>query len=211
MKTSYSREDNETLEEKIARVLNEEIDVEPYDPCWPEMFEQERHHLLACLPRDIIGRIEHFGSTAVPGLAAKPIIDMLVEVTSLEETRRRIAPMLEAQGYDYFWRPSFGDDIPPYYAWFIKRDENGRRTHHIHMVESGFEHWERLSFRDYLIAHPEIAREYGELKIRLATEFRHDRITYTKAKADFINRITEAAKLNVNCMVKTKSCNSSKK
>jgi GrpB-like predicted nucleotidyltransferase (UPF0157 family) len=183
----------ETLEEKIARVLKEEINVEPYDPRWPEMFEQERLHLLACRPLDIIGRIEHFGSTAVQGLAAKPVIDMLVEVTSLEETKRRIAPLLEAQGYDYFWRPSFGDDVPPYYAWFIKRDERGRRTHHLHMVESGFEHWERLSFRDYLIAHPEIAREYGELKIRLSAEFRNDRIAYTKAKSDFINCITEVA------------------
>ncbi len=186
----------ETLEEKIARVLNEEIKVEPYDPCWPVMFEQERLHLLACLPLDIIVRVEHFGSTAVPGLAAKPIIDMLVEVASLDETKRRIAPLLEAQGYDYFWRPSFGDDVPPYYAWFIKRDEIGRRTHHIHMVESGFENWERLRFRDYLIEHPEIAREYGELKMMLAAEFNHDRIAYTKAKGDFINRITEAAKLN---------------
>jgi GrpB-like predicted nucleotidyltransferase (UPF0157 family) len=193
MKTSNSVEYIITLEEKIARVLNEEIVVVPYGIRWPEMFEQERLHLLACLPRDIIGRIEHFGSTAVQGLAAKPVIDMLIEVTSLEETKRRIAPVLEAQEYDYFWRPSFGDDIPPYYAWFIKRDEKGVRTHHIHMVESGFEHWERLSFRDYLIAHPEIAREYGELKIRFAAEFRHDRIAYTKAKTDFINRITKAA------------------
>jgi GrpB-like predicted nucleotidyltransferase (UPF0157 family) len=130
-----------TLEEKITRVLKEEIDVVPYDPRWPEMFEQEKLHLFARLPEDLVGRIEHIGSTAVPGLAAKPIIDMLVEVTSLEETKRRIIPLLEDQGYDYFWRPSFDDDVPPYYAWFIKRDEKGTRTHHIHMVESGFEHW----------------------------------------------------------------------
>ena len=126
----------ETLEEKIARVVKEDVAVVPYDPRWPEMFEQERLHLLSGLPNDLIKKIEHFGSTAVPGLLAKPIVDILVEVASLDETKRRIVPILEAQGYDYFWRPSWGDDTPPFYAWFIKRDKNGNRTHHIHMVLS---------------------------------------------------------------------------
>ena len=104
----------ERLQEKIARVVKEKVTVVSSDPRWPEMFECERRHLLSCLPSDLIGRIEHFGSTAVPGLPAKPIVDMLVEVTDLDETRQRIAPILEAQGYDYFWRPSFGDDTPPF-------------------------------------------------------------------------------------------------
>jgi GNAT superfamily N-acetyltransferase len=69
----------------------------------------------------VIQRIEHFGCTAVVGLVAKPIVDMLVEVTDMEQTKARIAPVLEAQGYDYFWRPTRGDDVPPFYAWFIKR------------------------------------------------------------------------------------------
>ncbi len=102
----------ETLEEKVARVVREEIAVAPYDPRWPELFVRERLHLLSCLPSDLIERIEHFGSTAVPGLSAKPIVDILVGVTSLDETRRNIAPILEAQGYDYFWRLSWGDDAP---------------------------------------------------------------------------------------------------
>lgn len=183
----------ETLEEKIARVLKEEVAVVPYDPRWPEMFEQERLHLLSCLPADLVTRIEHFGSTAVPGLPAKPIVDILVEVASLDGTRQRIAPILEAQGYDYFWRPSEGDDTPPFYAWFIKRDEYGNRTHHIHMVEPWFEHWDRLLFRDYLIEHPAVAREYGTLKIRLAGAHQNDRVAYTKAKSDFISRVTGKA------------------
>lgn len=78
----------ETLEEKIARVVKEAVAVVPYDPRWLEMFELERLHLLSCFPGDLIKRIEHFGSTAVPGLAAKPIIDILLEVASLEETRQ---------------------------------------------------------------------------------------------------------------------------
>ncbi len=184
----------ETLEEKVARVVREEVAVVPYDPRWPALFEGERSHLLSCLPHDLVGRIEHFGSTAVPGLAAKPIVDMLVEVTRLDRTQERIVPILEAQGYDYFWRPSWGDDTPPFYAWFIKRDKKGTRTHHIHMVEAHFEHWERLLFRDYLIAHPDVAREYGDLKRRLSDVHRADRVSYTEAKSDFIKRLTEKAK-----------------
>lgn len=119
---------------------------------------------------------------------------MLVEVTDLEETKLRIAPVLEAQGYDYFWRPSHGDDVPPFYAWFIKRDAHGARTHHIHMVEPHFEHWDRLHFRDYLIAHPEAAREYEALKRRLAERHPGDRVAYTEAKGAFIRDVTARAK-----------------
>ena len=185
----------ETPEEKIVRVVKEEVGVVAYDPCWPELFDKERRHLLSCLPADLVKRIEHFGSTAVPGLSAKPIVDILVEVADLEETRMRIAPILEAQGYDYFWRPSNDDGKPPFYAWFIKRDQNGNRTHHIHMVELSFgHHWDRLLFRDYLIAHPEIARQYGDLKERLAHTHHRDRVAYTKAKSDFITRVTTLTK-----------------
>jgi len=158
------------------------------------MFEDEKKHLLGCLPQEMILRIEHFGSTAIPELASKPVVDMLVEVRSLEETKVRIVPVLEAQGYDYFWRPTSGDDIPPFYAWFIKRDSSGIRTHHIHMIEGGFPQWERLLFRDYLIEHPETARQYEILKRSIAREYPNDRVAYTQAKTGFIERVTEAAK-----------------
>lgn len=185
----------ETLEEKIQRVVREEVALAPYDPAWPEAFRRERDHLRSCLPADLVGRIEHFGSTAVPGIAAKPIVDVLVEVFDLEATKVRIAPVLEAQGYDYFWRPTHGDDGPPFYAWFIKRDpRTGARTHHIHMVEPHFPHWERLLFRDYLIAHPSVAREYEELKRRLSVESAGDRVAYTAGKTEFVVRITEVAR-----------------
>lgn len=184
----------ETLEEKIRRVLRDKIEVVPYDPAWPAMFATERDHLRRCLPGDLIGRIEHFGSTAVPGLPAKPIIDILVEVTSLHAARERIAPLLETEGYDYFWRPTHGDDGPPWYAWFIKRDDQGRRTHHIHMVEAHFEHWDRLLFRDYLIEHPQAAHEYAALKTRLGEEHPGDRVAYTNGKSAFIAETTLAAK-----------------
>lgn len=184
----------ETLAERIERVLREQISIVPYDPNWQRMFAEEKQHLLDCLPNGMIRRIEHFGSTAIPGLAAKPIVDMLVEVTSLEETKSRIVSVLESQGYDYFWRPTRGDDTPPFYAWFIKRDATGARTHHIHMIERAFEQWERLLFRDYLIEHPEIAKEYEALKLRLANEYPNDRIAYTEGKSDFVVRLTGLAK-----------------
>lgn len=184
----------ETLEEKVARVVKEEVAVVPYDPRWPEFFNEEKRHLLGCLPQDLVRRIEHFGSTAVPGLPAKPIVDILVEVTDLDQTRQRIAPILEHQGYDYFWRPSWGDDVPPFYAWFIKRSRSGNRTHHIHMVEKHFEHWDRLLFRDYLIEYPEVTQEYAALKLSLSEVFPNDRLSYTNAKTDFILRVTEIAK-----------------
>lgn len=186
----------ESFEDKLKRVLAEEVALAPYDPEWPRAFREEKARLLACLPGELIRRIEHMGSTAVPGLAAKPIVDMLVEVTDLDETRARIAPVLEARGYDYFWRPSHGDDVPPFYAWFIRRDpRTGARTHHIHMVEADFaEHWQRLLFRDYLIAHQDVAAEYADLKFRLATEYPNDRVAYTEGKTAFIVEVTGRAK-----------------
>jgi GrpB-like predicted nucleotidyltransferase (UPF0157 family) len=112
----------ESQQQRVQRVLLEPVDISPYDPAWAVMFRQEKEHLLSCLPADLIRRVEHFGSTAVPGLAAKPIVDILVEVTDLQATRVRIAPVLESQGYEYFWRPTRGDDGTPFYAWFIKRE-----------------------------------------------------------------------------------------
>jgi GrpB-like predicted nucleotidyltransferase (UPF0157 family) len=184
----------ESLEQKIARVLRDRVAIVAYDPAWPRRFEQERDRLRACLPADLVRRIEHFGSTSVPGMQAKPIVDLLVEVTDLEETRRRIAPLLEGQGYDYFWRPTKGDDGPPFYAWFIKRDATGARTHHVHMVEAHFEHWDALYFRDYLIEMPAVAREYAALKLRLAERHGSDRTAYHEGKSEFVLATTARAK-----------------
>jgi GrpB-like predicted nucleotidyltransferase (UPF0157 family) len=184
----------ETLEERIKRIVQEEVTIVQYNREWPRLFDEEKAHLLRCLPNELLGRIAHFGSTAIPGLSAKPVVDMLVEVTSLEETKKRIVPVLESQGYDYLWRPSFGEDVPPFYAWFIKRDAHGNRTHHLHMVESNFEQWDGLLFRDYLIEHPHAAKEYEKLKVRLAREYPRDRVAYTDGKTEFVVRVTQKAK-----------------
>src|SRR2546428_6280989 len=153
-------------------------------------------HRLNCLPHELTRRIEQFGIAAMPNLPAKPIIDILVEVASLEETKKRIVPVLESQGYDYFWRPTHGEDGPPFYAWFIKRDPaSGTRTHHIHMVEADFaEHWDRLLFRDYLIAHADVANAYEALKRHLASTYPNDRVAYTRGKTKFVTKIMQHAK-----------------
>ena len=192
--SGVNRPPRESLEEKIARVLKDEVALADYDPRWPALFAEEAEHLRRCLPADLLGRIEHFGSTAVPGLAAKPVVDMLIEVSDLEEARRRIAPVLEAQGYDHFWRAARDDGRPPFYCWLIKRDGRGRRTHHLHMLEAGFEHWERLLFRDLLIERADLADEYACLKRELSEKHPDDRIAYTRGKTEFVERVTAMAK-----------------
>ena len=183
-----------SLEQRIEEAIREEISIAPYDPGWPQIYASEAAFLKRILPKSIVLKIEHFGSTAVPGLAAKSIIDMLVEVTSLADTQKQIVPILEAAGYDYFWRT----DVSPAYPWFIKRDSQGKRTHHIHMVEADSKLWERLYFRDYLREFSEEARNYAELKQALAAKFPQDRIAYTEAKTEYVAAITERAKRYYN-------------
>ena len=179
-----------TLKERIKKAVQEDITIVPYNPDWPRLFEEEKNHLLSCLPNELIRRIEHFGSTAIPNLSAKPIVDVLVEVTSLEEAKKTIVPILKAQDYDYFWRT----DFMPAYAWFIKRDAEGKRSHHIHMVEADSKLWERLYFRDYLREFSNEAKRYEELKQSLAKKYPNDRVMYTREKMEFIERLTQTAK-----------------
>lgn len=179
-----------SLEQRIEEAIREEISIAPYDPEWPNLYEAQAVFLRGKLPQSVVIKIEHFGSTAVPGLAAKPVIDVLVQVSSLEETKEQVVPILEAEGYDYFWRT----DVSPAYAWFIKRDSKGKRTHHIHMVEADSKLWERLYFRDYLRAFPEEARRYAALKISLAEQHPNDRLAYTAGKAEYVTMVTERAK-----------------
>jgi GrpB-like predicted nucleotidyltransferase (UPF0157 family) len=185
---------NDKFRKRVEELIKERISIEPYKPAWLKMFKEEKNFLRKRLPRDLIKRIEHFGSTSVPGLSSKPIIDILVEVKSLEETKKQIVPILEDEGYEYFWRPAFGDYGPPYYAWFIKRNSEGKRTHHIHMVESDSELWDRLYFRDYLKEYPEVAKSYNDLKIKLSKQYPNDRVKYTEGKSEFIRKITKEAK-----------------
>ncbi len=164
--------------------------VVPYDPAWADAFERERERLHEALGT-LAHRIEHNGSTAVPGLAAKPVIDIQVSVGRLHPLSA-YGPALARLGYVHV--PHADDAFCP----FFHRPAAWPHTHHVHVVEAGGEEERRtLAFRDYLRAHPEVVREYGDLKIGLAREFSGDdfasREGYAAAKSAFVERIVSAA------------------
>lgn len=173
------------LGDSEARLSDEPVSIVPYDPSWPEQFERERASLEEAIGPWIEGGIHHVGSTAVPGLAAKPVVDIMVGVRSLEEARACFEPLARLD-YCYF----------PYRAWmhWFCKPSAERRTHHLHLVEPGNPNWAaRLAFRDHLRAHPETAAEYEALKRRLAAEHRDDREAYTEAKTAFVEAVVERA------------------
>ena len=149
------------------------------DPDWPARFESERALLEAAIGDRAVGGIHHVGSTAVPGLDAKPIIDILIGVADLESSRSCFEPLAELE---YLYAPYLADEM----HWFCKPDPR-RRTHHLHLVPVGSPRFgDEIAFRDLLRADQATAGEYLALKRRLAAEFEHDREAYTDAKAGFI-------------------------
>jgi GrpB-like predicted nucleotidyltransferase (UPF0157 family) len=176
-----------SLEAMAQPADHEPVRIEAYDPEWPTKFEQERAALEKVLGPAITGGINHVGSTSVPGLDAKPVLDILVGVKDLETARSYIEPLA---GLDYLYAPYRSDEM----AWFCK-PHKARRTHHLHLVPTGSPRFHaELAFRDYLRAHPDVAGEYLVLKRKLAAEFEHDRETYTQAKADFILSVIDRAR-----------------
>lgn len=160
------------------------IVVVAYDPSWPARFQVEQALLAEILSPWLVAAIEHVGSTSVPGLVAKPIIDILVPVASLEGSRAAIEPLRQL-GYQYY------PYKPEQMHWFCK-PSHSMRTHHLHMVVYRSSIWvERLAFRDALRAHPELAAQYAELKLQLAAQHRVDREQYTEAKGPFIQSVLE--------------------
>ncbi len=146
----------------------------------------ERARLLDAIRPCLAGPVEHIGSTAVPGLAAKPVVDIMAGVESLDASRPAI-PILEA--HEYCYAPYRSDVM----HWFCKPSP-AFRTHHLHLVPVGSRRWiEQLAFRDYLRANPDAAMEYAALKWRLADAHRFDREAYTDAKAPFVERALKAA------------------
>ena len=159
-----------------------------YDRGWPRMFEDEKGRILAVIGPHLVA-IEHIGSTAVPGLAAKPIIDILAGVRRLEDARECIAP-LAGIGYDYV--PEFEVDLPE--RRYFRKGRNERHTHHLHMIEFQSPFWRRhVAFRDYLRAHPDEAARYADLKRTLAAKFGSDRGAYTDAKTEYVRGVEAKA------------------
>ncbi|ASS69150.1 GrpB family protein [Paenibacillus sp. RUD330] len=157
-----------------------------YDPSWQMEYESEKAHILAALAGESI-RVEHIGSTSVPGLAAKPILDIAVGVEQLAVADSFIQP-LAALGYEYVPKPQFPE------RRFFRRGQWGKGTHHLHVYEIGSKEWkDNLLFRDSLRSDSGLLRQYAELKADLASRHPDDRAAYTAHKGPFIRTVMERA------------------
>jgi GrpB-like predicted nucleotidyltransferase (UPF0157 family) len=166
------------------------IAISDYDPAWRDMFAAESARISEALGSLVLA-IEHAGSTAVPGLASKPIIDLLVGIADLEHARRHCIKPTKALGYVY---------IPEYESWlpnelFFRKGPPGPWTHHVHMMEPRCPSWEAwLAFRDYLRAHPKAVHAYANLKRKLATSSRDNIEAYRAGKRAFVEETTAQAR-----------------
>lgn len=160
-----------------------------YNSDWPKEFEKEKYLLQKTFGSKIVA-IEHIGSTAIPGMASKPIIDINMAIPSLELAESYIKP-LEKLGYRYMKERWFED------RYFFPKGSKNNRTHHLNLVEITSENaWgSMLLFRDYLIGHPDVKNAYAKLKIELAKKNANNRETYTEAKSDFVRNVINKAKL----------------
>lgn len=164
----------------------------PHDPRWAGLYREEAARLRAALG-DLLVDVQHYGSTSIPGIRAKPILDILAGVRRADDVLGRL-PELEALGYEHaHWA-----GVPGHHVF----GKGKPRTHLLHVVEHGGPDWrENLFFRDQLRARPELAAEYDALKRRLAQAHAADRPRYTAAKTDFIQRIRRQAPAPVDTVV----------
>ena len=174
--TVVFRESSDTSEREAP------VKVVAYDSLWPDKFRAEEQYVSQAISGWLVANIEHVGNTAVPGLVAKPVIDLMAPVGSLEASRPAIDFLVQS-GYTYF----------PYKAdvmhWFCKPSA-AYRTHHLHLVPFGSSLWhDRLAFRNALIESPALSAEYAALKQALAKKYEFDREAYTEAKGPFVERV----------------------
>jgi GrpB-like predicted nucleotidyltransferase (UPF0157 family) len=160
---------------------NAEVEIVEYDPTWPAAYRAERVRLAPLLANG--AELHHFGSTAVLGLAAKPVIDMIALVDDLDAP---IAALVRRGGYQY--PPAFNATLA--HRRFLCYPTAAYRTHHLHLVDEPRELERRLRFRDRLRADPVLAGEYVALKRALAERYSDDREAYTEAKSEFVKRHT---------------------
>jgi GrpB-like predicted nucleotidyltransferase (UPF0157 family) len=182
--------DDAQIDSRLASgssLADESILLRTYDPSWPARFEEERAALGDAIGKWIVGGIHHVGSTAVPGLEAKPIIDILAGVRDLEESQRCFEPLARL---GYLYAPYLPEEM----HWFCKPHPS-RRTHHLHLAPAGSRRYlDELSFRDRLRGDAGLAAEYLALKRDLARRFANDREAYTDAKSVFVRRVLDLGK-----------------
>ena len=169
--------------DSVLAAINERVSLRPYDPRWPRLFQVERRRLMARFPGAFID-VLHIGSTAVPGLQAKPVIDILAGVDSMVAADRMVEGICAA-GYNT--SAEFSATLTDR-RWFM-RCANGSRTHHLHVVVHGDLFWrEHVQFRDILRSNSVVAARYSQLKSDLASRHAEDRDAYTDAKTEFVRR-----------------------
>jgi GrpB-like predicted nucleotidyltransferase (UPF0157 family) len=165
-----------------------DLTIVAYRPEWPALFKREATYLRRALGTKAL-QIEHIGSTSVPGLAAKPIVDMVVAVTSYAQAMALI-PSLEEVGYLY--RPH---DIIPDRLFLAKERAAEIRTHHLSLTEPDSGYWQKhLAFRDYLRSHDQVAAEYVNLKRQLAEEYARTGVLPSEGKTAFVAQVLELAR-----------------
>ncbi|HYW13184.1 MAG TPA: GrpB family protein [Longimicrobium sp.] len=171
-------------EEPVLGLERGAVRLVPHTQRWAALYREEEAHLRAALDGVLID-IQHFGSTSIPGIRAKPILDILAGVRSRDEVLER-RPQLQALGYRYV--PGAG--VPGHHVF----GKGEPRTHLLHVVEHAGRGWsENLWFRDQLRADPALAAEYDALKLRLARAHPGDRARYTDEKGAFVQRIRQGA------------------
>jgi GrpB-like predicted nucleotidyltransferase (UPF0157 family) len=188
-------------EDQLGRLFP--IEIISYNENWKILFQQEKKIISETLGNEVALRLEHFGSTAVKGLASKPTIDILVEVPDLTvQVKTHIIERMKSIGYDFIWRT---DDKEPYMMFAKGYTLEGIKgqTFHVHMAHKRHALWDRLFFRDYLTHYPGVAKEYESLKLELAKKYKYNREYYTKAKTEFISKVTAIAKQRY---IETKDC-----
>jgi len=169
-------------------MADQSVHIAGYDPAWRAQFLQQQDRVSAILSVWLAAPVEHIGSTSVPGLPAKPVIDMLAPVRSLDQAQDAVAA-LEADGW-LFWPD---DPCRHYRLWFL-RPRPEARTHHLHVIEHADPHTQALlAFRDALRADPRLRRDYAELKKQLATQHPGNRNAYSNAKSDFVEQVLRSA------------------
>ncbi|MDI1271925.1 GrpB family protein [Polaromonas sp.] len=172
--------------DSLHAAIHEDVSLQAYDSRWPDRFVAEQDRLLALFPLVFVD-IEHIGSTAVPGMVAKPIVDLLAGVETMAMARSLAEPLCEA---GYTTSAEFNATLTDR-QWFM-RWADGRRTHHLHIVVHGGPVWTRhLQFRDALRASPVLAARYAALKAELAVRHPTDREAYTSAKTAFVSSLSD--------------------
>lgn len=168
-------------------VADGKVRLVPHNPLWQTHFDFESRHLYAALD-PYIKEIRHIGSTAIPGIYAKPILDMMVGLGEIADVHRCEAP-LAALDYSYE-----GEQAIP--GWHFFRKKTGDlTTHHLHVVEWNGSYWRNhILFHEYLLQHHEVAEAYERLKLVLAKKHADNREAYTQDKTDFVNKVTDMAR-----------------